>query len=256
MTRTPGERIALLRYLRDREPNDPYQLHTLQLGELTEPSRGRKERKMTTHEDLKLRWHTLASRFCDSEERIGAAWDAIVEAYSNPVRAYHNLDHVRDCLDRMRGMGISYSEMQLALWFHDAVYVAGRDDNELKSAKLMEDWAVALDFPTEYIDEAWRLIMVTARHHEAHTRFEKIVADIDLWCLASAPEDYLATCLQIRDEFSQFSDSEFYEGRAKWLRSMLDQSRIYKSWWADQEGLEERARDNMETELAAIGVCQ
>ena len=256
MTRTNGDRAHLARYLSDREPNDPNNLHAIQLGECTEPRRGRKERKMTTHEDLRLRWHTLASRFCHSEERIGAAWDAIVEAYSNPIRAYHNLDHVRNCLDRTKWMGVSYPEIQLALWFHDAVYVAGRDDNELESAKLMEDWAIALGFPIEYTDEAWRLIMVTARHHEAHTRFEKIVADIDLWGLASAPEDYLATCRMIRDEFSQFSDPEFYEGRAKWLRAMLDQSRIYKTYWADQEGLEERARDNMETELAAIGVPQ
>lgn len=50
MTRTPADRAHLARYLSDREPNDPYQLHTLQLGELTEPSKGRKERKMLLYE--------------------------------------------------------------------------------------------------------------------------------------------------------------------------------------------------------------
>ena len=48
MTRTNADRAHLARYLSDREPNDPNNLHAIQLGECTEPAVGRKERKMTT----------------------------------------------------------------------------------------------------------------------------------------------------------------------------------------------------------------
>jgi predicted metal-dependent HD superfamily phosphohydrolase len=56
-------------------------------------------------------------------------------------RAYHTAQHIDECmrhLDLVRGQCEQPAEIELALWFHDAVYVPGAADNERRSA----DWAV------------------------------------------------------------------------------------------------------------------
>src|SRR5687768_4982614 len=59
------------------------------------------------------------------------------EAHRSPGRHYHTWDHVLDCVGKLRTMPCKAPRVALlALVFHDAVYVAGRKDNEAQSANL------------------------------------------------------------------------------------------------------------------------
>src|SRR5690606_27903307 len=67
--------------------------------------------------------------------------DALEAAYATPPRAYHNFDHVREVLrhhaDVAAGPGWAQPvETFLAVLYHDAVYEAGRGDNEVRSAEM------------------------------------------------------------------------------------------------------------------------
>src|SRR5687767_6168892 len=62
-------------------------------------------------------------------------------AYRTPSRAYHSWDHVEEVLrgyeEVAAGPGWDHpAEVRLACLFHDAVHVAGNDDNEERSAQL------------------------------------------------------------------------------------------------------------------------
>ena len=80
-------------------------------------------------------WHDLGTASGDQalHERLKACW-------SEPHRHYHTLQHLDECLSqlaRVRSRAERPAEIEIALWFHDAIYDPRREDNEVRSA----DWA-------------------------------------------------------------------------------------------------------------------
>lgn len=78
-------------------------------------------------------------------------WERLAGAYRTPPRHYHGLEHLCELCERYveieAGPGWQHPrEVLLAIVFHDAVYVAGRTDNERCSAEM------ARDFITRFID--------------------------------------------------------------------------------------------------------
>ena len=62
-----------------------------------------------------------------------SVFDELIKVYSSPARFYHNLTHIEDCLsifDQTRSLAVHPAEVELAIWFHDAVYDTERSDNE------------------------------------------------------------------------------------------------------------------------------
>ena len=60
-------------------------------------------------------------------------------AHSEPQRHYHTLQHIEHLLNRLERVPLQDAEVvQLAVWFHDAVYAvpAGQVSNEEASARL------------------------------------------------------------------------------------------------------------------------
>jgi predicted metal-dependent HD superfamily phosphohydrolase len=67
-------------------------------------------------------------------------FDALVAAYAEKHRHYHTGKHIEHCLqelDSVAGLATEQAEVELALWFHDAVYNPYSSGNEERSA----DWA-------------------------------------------------------------------------------------------------------------------
>jgi predicted metal-dependent HD superfamily phosphohydrolase len=68
-------------------------------------------------------------------------YTALIAAHAEKHRAYHTLDHIAACLkhlDRVKDKVDRPDEIELALWFHDAIYQPFSATNEEDSA----DWAV------------------------------------------------------------------------------------------------------------------
>jgi len=71
----------------------------------------------------------------------GEQWRALCDAYADPPRAYHHIGHVFDTLAGFREVADAPgwrrpAEVWAALLYHDAIHVAGRKDNERRSADL------------------------------------------------------------------------------------------------------------------------
>src|SRR3546814_13895959 len=95
---------------------------------------------------------------------------ALEAAYAKPPRAYHDFNHVREVLrhhaEVAAGPGwVQPAETFLAVLYHDAVYEAGRGDNETRSAELAVA-EIAKWLPEASVDASRvaELIGLTARH--------------------------------------------------------------------------------------------
>lgn len=69
------------------------------------------------------RWNRLMAAF--GLPGAGETFDLLVDAYSQKHRHYHTGAHIDHCLrefDVAAGLAIEPAEVELALWFHDAIY--------------------------------------------------------------------------------------------------------------------------------------
>ena len=95
---------------------------------------------------------------------------ALEAAYATPPRAYHDFSHVREVLRHYDAVAagpgwVQPAEVQLAVLYHDAIYEAGRSDNEARSADLAVEH-IARWLPDAGVDASRvaELIRLTARH--------------------------------------------------------------------------------------------
>ena len=182
-------------------------------------------------------------------------------AYDSPGRHYHAWSHIEACLAEFAkaqadGQVKAPRTVLVALLFHDAVYVAGRRDNELLSAQMAEE-AMARngDSSAQERADVAELIMLTAQHH-AHGALSGDAAtflDIDLAVLGADEAIYRAYAQGVRQEFvpSAVSAAAFVEGRGRFLRGLLEQPNIYLTDWM-RTRREAAARVNIARELQEL----
>lgn len=179
----------------------------------------------------------------------------LVARYTEPWRHYHVLAHIGDCLrelDRARELAERPDEIEIALWFHDAVYVPGRRDNEAASAALAEE-TLAEGGIEKGVRERVRALILATRHDAVPTDADaRLMVDIDLAILGADPYRFGIYDRAIRQEFASLSPAEFARGRALVLRSFLARPAIYQTE-RFRTRCEARARANLTAALAPLG---
>ena len=185
---------------------------------------------------------------------------ALEGAYATPLRAYHHFGHVQDVLQRYAevsgGPGWTQApEVYLAVLYHDAIYEAGRRDNEARSAALamveIARWLPEAGVDTLRVAE---LIQLTAGHGQfspADFGADGIsldachFLDCDMAILGAAPEVFDAYNQGIAEEYSgKLPGFLFRLNRRRFLKWLLARERIYLSDWFHQR-YEEAARRNL-----------
>jgi predicted metal-dependent HD superfamily phosphohydrolase len=183
------------------------------------------------------------------EER--ETFDTLVAAYSEKHRHYHTGEHIDYCLrelDRAPSVAQDLAEVELALWFHDAIYDPYSSDNEERSA----DWACAL--LTRHGANAARVervrahILATRHAVPATTPDSQLVVDVDLSILGADEATYAAFEKNVRKEYRWVPAILFRRKRAEILASFLARPQIYGTS-AFHERYEPRARRNLLTAI-------
>lgn len=191
-------------------------------------------------------------------EQLGASSappiEPLLEAYSDPSRTYHNLEHLEACLDWLQKSGGLTAETAVALFYHDCVYDPRRSDNEERSADSMTRDLRAAAVPESKILTIRRLILAT-RHRELPTlQDEQLVVDVDLSILGAGPVDYQRYVDAIRQEYGWVDDASFAEGRSAFLNKLLARAHIFSTGHF-RLTLESQAQINIRSELDRLE-CQ
>ncbi|MGY1457840.1 MULTISPECIES: HD domain-containing protein [unclassified Luteimonas] len=194
--------------------------------------------------------------------------DALRLAYATPPRAYHHFGHVEAVLAQFDAVAAGPGwarprEAWLAVLYHDAVYEAGRRDNETRSAVLAAQ-SIARWLPDAGLDAAHvvELIELTARH--GSLRPEALGAgpagddrrhflDCDMAILGADASTFDAYDRAIADEYRDAVPGWLYRlNRRRFLRGLLGRERIYLSAFF-HDRLDAVARANLRRTLGVEG---
>jgi len=186
--------------------------------------------------------------------------DELLAAYATPPRAYHDFNHVREVLrhhaDVAAGPGWRQAaEAWLAVLYHDAIYEAGRSDNEARSARMAVA-AITQWLPGSGIDanRVAELIELTARHgqlspddfgDDALADDTRHFLDCDMAILGAEPEVFGAYDRGIAAEYRGKVPAWLFRlNRRRFLKALLGKPRIYLSDFF-HERYDARARANL-----------
>lgn len=181
--------------------------------------------------------------------------DALLAAYADPARGYHDTRHLGEVLDRLDELAshdtrFDHPAVVLAAWFHDGVYDGERDAEERSAV-----WAeLALEgiLDAGVVAEVARLVRLTETHHPADDDLNGCaLSDVDLAILAAGPERYAEYTGAVRREYADLSDDVFRQGRAHVLAGLAAKPRLFHTAYA-RERWEDPARANLTRELAGL----
>lgn len=179
-------------------------------------------------------------------------FDRLVEAYSAPERAYHNLEHLQEMfrvVSRLSPSPEMILSIRLAVWYHDVVYDPRAKDNEMRSMEYMMRELSIAQVPDTHLDRVRTLILTTQYHNNPSNDIDiQILLDADLAILGASPERYQRYKRCIRQEYAHVEDADYRQGRARVLQQFLDRPFIYHTPLMREIG-EDAARLNLQGEL-------
>ena len=186
-------------------------------------------------------------------EGAGVVFDELDALYREPHRRYHTPAHVEHCL---RSFDLAADRMgepdavEMALWFHDAVYEVPTEKNELRSAELFAARAGGRG-EERFRSKVRRLIMATTHSEPPATLDESFIVDIDLSSFGLPWEEFLRDSIAVREEFPHVPGAEFYPRQRKFLESLVSRPAFcFTEFFRDRH--EARARENIERIIARI----
>lgn len=184
---------------------------------------------------------------------VEGVYDHLLLRYGEPHRFYHGWNHVARCLaqlDLVADRIINRDAVELALWFHDAVYVPGAVDNEQRSADLFREVANGV-LHHDFLTKIYSFTMLTRHDAPPCDPDGRYVVDIDLSSLASGWHRFMEDSDRIRKEQCGVCDGQFYPAQARFLQSLLDRSQIFYSEYFHAR-CERSARENIRRFLEGL----
>ncbi len=197
-------------------------------------------------------FHLPASGRTGSDLKHDALYHQIVTAYGEAHRAYHDLTHLEHCLEQLdahRDAAAAAGEIEMALWFHDAVYRPIASDNEEQSARwarsaILEADRSALPAAVALAERVAALILAT-RHDTVPVDVDaRLMVDVDLSILGSPAEQYDRYEVAVRREYRWVPRFLFRKKRLEILKSFLRRDAIFQTE-PFHELYESRARSNL-----------
>jgi predicted metal-dependent HD superfamily phosphohydrolase len=157
------------------------------------------------------------------------------------------------CHERYRPLTRDQTVIALAIFFHDWIYDPRAKDNELESIKSLQAFAAEINLSKSIVTPVSEYIERTITHTLPATDVAPgsdlcLFLDFDLEVLSRNATDYASYAANIRQEYSSYSDIEYWQGRIKVLRAFLARERLYFSDVFYEE-CESAARANLRDEI-------
>lgn len=209
-------------------------------------------------EDLEQRWQDLCRRLGVAEQLAAIWWTKIEQMHSERHRHYHTLQHVAEMMSFIdsplaASVARHRDSLELASFFHDAVYNVDSTTNEADSAALYREFAsdCRLTRDTARVSD-W--ILWTQKHQPPKDAPEEAVLflDFDMAVLSKPWSQYYEYASQIRREYSSVPEASYLDARPAFFAKQLSDSnhRFYHS--ESLAHFEERARVNLSRECELL----
>lgn len=185
--------------------------------------------RASAFEFLTARWNGLAL-----PASLGAD---LLSRWAEPHRHYHDTRHLTQCLGALDLLGGGDRTVELAAWFHDAIYLGRAGLDEEESAELATDSLTGLLPPREVLDVA-ALIQMTISHRPNDPR-AALLCDADLSILGQAPGRYHVYVRDVRLDYAHVPDDQWRTGRIRVLDELLGLDPLFhtelaRRLWASQ----------------------
>ena len=210
-----------------------------------------------TNATLATRFFALTKQLNVPESRAQTDWAQLAKLYTGRHRHYHNFEHLANIfavLDTAEQDWIDRPVLDLAVFYHDAVYSALRKDNEARSAQLAVNHLTAWGLSHDRIERCRLLIEATLPHtlpaavNDVDGRY---FMDADLEALAWDWPRYLDYAQRIRREYWMYPGPMYRRGRKEVLSSFLERERFYLTD-EHQRKWEVAARANLAREVGEL----
>jgi predicted metal-dependent HD superfamily phosphohydrolase len=180
--------------------------------------------------------------------------DELLTRYSEPHRAYHTAQHLTECsrhFEQARSLAADPGAVQIALWFHDAIYDTRSPHNEDRSAAWAVRVLASVGAPAQLQTSVQGMILATKHNANPDSLDAALTVDIDLTILAASATRFDEYEAQVRREYAWVPEEVFRGARAKILREFLARPRIYfTDFFSDR--LEAPARENLQRSVARL----
>ena len=193
----------------------------------------------------KDRWKALMNAL--GFEPSMACYESLCAAYTEKHRFYHTDKHIDAMLghfDAVAHLAERPTELELAIWFHDAIYKALSKTNELDSAVWAKEFALSNGYDQEGADRVYDLIMATLHNGVVKGGDQKLIVDIDLTILGAPNNVYDEFEQNVRKEYKRVPSFIYRRKRKELLKSFLNNDSIYHLDYFKNK-YESVARDNI-----------
>ena len=183
-----------------------------------------------------------------------SAFSDLARRYGEPDRHYHTHRHIADCLTKLdahRALARHPAEVEIALFFHDAIYDPRRADNEERSADWAASYLAREGLDASAVQRVRSLVLATRHDAHASDDDQRLLVDIDLSILGAPERAFDDYDRQIAREFAWLPAEQYRSGRAAVLRGFLARPRIFATppFFAAYEA---SARRNLSRALSAL----
>lgn len=198
------------------------------------------------------RWRGLMSSLRLGEQ--DQTYAALAAAYRARGRYYHNQEHIAACLallDDYAELAERPAEVELALWFHDAVYSTKAFDNEAKSADWAAEFLAGAGAEAAVASQVRTHVLATQHDAAPPPGDSALVVDIDLSILGREPAVFDTFDKAIRKEYAWVPGILYRQKRRQLLRHLVDRPTLYATP-ALRDRFEAPARANLERALGRL----
>lgn len=205
-------------------------------------------------DELRGHWMKLSNALATDATMARFVFDDLVARHAEPARHYHTFEHIAAVVRAVHSLqhfAKDFVAVQLAAFFHDAVYDPRAADNEEQSAAYTGTMLLRLGVSTTTLAAVQDLILKTKQHEVDKADMDgQILLDADLAILGAPSEEYDRYARLIRQEYAWVPEEAYRQGRAAILRQFLQRPSIYQTEF--YRGHEARARANLQREIRCL----
>ena len=204
-------------------------------------------------DQFKSYWLRFSSQLSMDQELSQTLLNMLITAYTEPQRAYHNIQHIVECLAHFQNIQSNLNDpiaVETAIWFHDVIYEPKASDNELQSAELMKQLCNTF-LSEQQIEKVYQWIIATQKHQSSYDHDLNSLLDIDLAILGSNAERFAQYQQQIQFEYAWVESGVYQVKRKQLLQQFEQMNPIFQTSYFNQR-LEKQAKRNLADSMSVL----